>query len=580
MRLSKSFFQTLKEAPKEAQIPSHVLMIRSGMIQQLASGIYNYLPLAERTLTKIRTIIREELNKAECEEVSLPMVQPAELWQESGRWNFYGPELLRLHDRRKNEFCLGPTHEEVLTDMVRRVLKSYKQLPWNLFQIQTKFRDEIRPRFGLMRGREFIMKDGYSFDADVEGAKLSYQKMYEAYHNIFRRCGLEFRAVEAATGNIGGSLSHEFQVLADTGEDKLLYCQSCDYAANHEHAELIPASMLPADTQQSPLTSLATPNVHTIEEVAQFTGKDAQRILKTLLFKVDEELVLVVLPGDKDINDSQLLRLLEANTSTLATEDEVKEVTGARLGFAGPINLLKKIKIVVDNNVQDNIAYICGANKDDTHLQNVFFERDFTADVRGNVCFAEAGDLCPQCHSKDLNNALHARAGVEVGHIFYLGQKYSQAMNCTFLDNNGKKQFPEMGCYGIGVGRTMAAAIEQNHDENGIVWPLPIAPYELVIIALQMKDDNIKACCENYYKELRDLGWDVVFDDRDERPGIKFNDADLVGYPVQIIVGKRGLDEGKLEVKIRKGNEKHDVAISDIHSFLSDYRQANLQPSS
>ncbi len=573
MRLSRSFFKTLKEVPKEAQVSSHVLMLRAGMIQQVSSGIYSYLPLALRSLKKIEKIIREELIKSDCEEVLMPMVQPAELWQESQRWNFYGAELLRLEDRRSGEFCLGPTHEEVITDMVRRVLSSYKQLPWNLFQIQTKFRDEIRPRFGLMRGREFIMKDGYSFDVDEESAKLSYQKMYEAYTRIFERTGLVFRAVEAATGNIGGSLSHEFQVLAETGEDDLLHCEECGYAANDDLAELVEAKPVEKEPSTQEYVVVETPGGKSVEEACQIMGISAIRMLKTLIVKVDDECILAIVRGDKELNPAKLLTLFQAGNFELASEEEVLKITEAPLGSLGPVNLPHPVKIVVDRLVLTDSRYACGANQADKHLDFVLFGRDFEADVVGDISLATAGDRCPSCLSQQKEGVLKRQTGVEVAHIFHLGKKYSELMNCNFLDHQGKKQASEMGCYGIGVGRTMAAAIEQNHDERGIRWPMPIAPFEVVILPLQMRKQEVVDCAEDLYQRLLSVGWDVLLDDRDERPGVKFNDADLVGYPLQIIIGTQGVERGVVEFKERREMEKREISLAEVEASLQPYRE-------
>jgi prolyl-tRNA synthetase len=566
MRISQLFYQTLKEVPRDAQIPSHQLMFRAGMIQQLASGIYNYLPLAQKSLRKIETIIREELEKKGCQEVLLPVVQPAELWEKSGRWGYYGPELLRFKDRKNGDFCLGPTHEEVITDMVSKVLKSYKQLPWNLFQIQGKFRDEVRPRFGLMRGREFIMKDGYSFDTDEEASKVTYWKMYEAYTAIFKRCGLTFRAVDAATGNIGGDMSHEFQVLAKSGEDMILSCDSCDYAANAEKASTPrTASDLTAEGQL-PLEDIHTPGSRTIEEVSGFLKKDGSDFIKSIVYMIDDEAVLVLIRGDMEINESKLQTLCEANAVFLADDQTVLDVTGADTGFAGPVGLRKEVKIVADYSVTSSLNLVSGANRNDYHKINVNYGRDFKADLLGDLSFASAGDPCPKCAGK-----LEEHRGIEVGQVFYLGTKYSIPMECNYLDKDGKAHPAVMGCYGIGVGRTLAASIEQNHDEDGIIWPVGISPFEAVILPLQMNKEEVVEAGNSLYNNLVAAGIDVALDDREERAGFKFKDADLIGYPIQIIIGARSLEAGDVEIKIRKTGEKKNVPLNEIEMFVQKF---------
>lgn len=568
MRISRLFYQTMKEVPREAQIPSHQLMFRGGMIQQLASGIYNYLPLARKSLVKIETIIREEMEKKGCQEVLLPMVQPADLWEKSGRWSYYGPELLRMKDRKNNDFCLGPTHEEVITDMVAKILKSYKQLPWNLFQIQDKFRDEVRPRFGLMRGREFLMKDGYSFDVDEEAAKVSYRKMYDAYTAIFKRCGLEFRAVDAATGNIGGDMSHEFQVLAQSGEDLILSCDRCDYAANGEKA-VTPRGVAQAPRSNAPMEDVYTPDSRTIEEISAFLGRKEEDFIKSLVYMVDEEPVLVLIRGDLDINESKLQSLCGANGLFLADDSVVLEITGAGTGFAGPVGLKKKVRIIADYSVTGGVDMVCGANRDDYHKLNVNYGRDYEADVLGDLAFAAAGDACPHCEGH-----LEEHRGIEVGQVFYLGTKYSVPMECNYLDKDGKSHPVVMGCYGIGVGRTMAAAIEQNHDDDGMIWPAAIAPFEAVVLPLQMNKEKVVAAGEEIYEGLKKAGVDVLLDDREERAGFKFKDADLIGYPLQIILGARSLEAGEVELKIRKTGEKKSLPLKELETFVLTYLEA------
>lgn len=563
MRIGQMFYQTLKEVPKEAQIPSHQLMFRTGMIQQVSSGVYNYLPLALKSIRKIESIIREELRERGCQEILLPVVQPAELWKESGRWDFYGAELLRFKDRKGNDFCLGPTHEEVITDMVRKNLKSYKQLPWNIFQVQTKFRDEVRPRFGLMRGREFIMKDGYSFDVDEESSQESYQNMYDAYRTIFTRIGVQFKAVEAVTGNIGGNLSHEFQVLAKSGEDLIMSCNSCDYGANVEKASSVYTKKSVESSLFLDIEEIHTPGQKTIEEVSAYLQKDSNRFIKSLVYLVDEEAVIVLIQGGKELNEAKLMAYLGANSVVLADDKTIEEISGTEAGYIGPVGLKKNVKIIADYSIYGQENMIAGANKHEYHIINVNPERDFEADIIDDFSFVEAGDKCPHCegHLEDYR-------GIEVGQVFSLGTKYSKSMNCTYLDKDGKDQFVYMGCYGIGVTRTLAAVIEQNHDENGIIWPVSIAPFEAVVLPLQMNSEEVVSAGESVYNELKSLGIDIAIDDRSERAGFKFKDADLIGYPVQVIIGKKSLEKGVVEVKIRKSGEKMEIPLKEVSLFV------------
>jgi len=566
MRIGQMFYQTRKEVPKEAQIPSHQLMFRSGMIQQLSSGVYNYLPLALKSIRKIEEIIREELSKRGCQEVLLPIVQPSELWKESGRWDFYGAELLRFKDRKDNDFCLGPTHEEVITDMVRKNLKSYRQLPWNLFQIQTKFRDEVRPRFGLMRGREFIMKDAYSFDIDEDSSKKMYQKMYEAYQAIFNRIGVRYRAVEAVTGNIGGNLSHEFQVLAQSGEDLIMSCNRCDYAANVEKATSVYA-INPADKDELlKIKEIYTPGYKTIDEVSAYLKMDSSSFIKSLVYMIDGEPVLVLIRGDRELNESKLMTRFSADSVVLADDVTIEALCGTVAGYVGPVGLVKNIKIVADYSLSGKENMIAGANKYEYHIMNINPGRDFEIDLSDDFGFVSEGDQCPRC-----NGSLEAHRGIEVGQVFYLGTKYSKSMNCSYLDRDGKDQLAVMGCYGIGVGRTMASAIEQNHDENGIIWPISIAPFEVVVLPLQMNSEDVVSAGESIYEELLIRGIDAALDDRSERAGFKFKDADLIGYPIQIIIGKKSLENGSVEVKIRMNGERSDVPVGEVSHFVQKY---------
>jgi prolyl-tRNA synthetase len=552
MRYSRAFIPTLKETPADAQVLSHVFMVRGGFIRQLAAGIYNFLPLGWRVVRKIEDIVREEMNRAGAQEVLMPAAVPAELWQESGRWQVYGPELLRFKDRKGAEFCIGPTHEEVIVEMVRRDTASYRELPQNLYQVQTKFRDEKRPRAGLMRGREFIMKDAYSFDRDEAGALKAYDSMYEAYGRIFRRCGLDFRAVEADTGAIGGSRSHEFQVLADSGEDAIVSCDHCDYAANVEQAETAkPAS--PGITGGGSLEKVETPKQRTIDEVTAFLGVDAKQVIKTLVYIADGKPVAALVRGDRALNEIALKKAIGATQLYLARDTEVKEAAGVEPGFVGPVGLA--IPIYADWELEGATGAVAGATEYGHHYRGVDLARDAKVTKFAPLRLAEAGDLCPRCRQG------HFRPfrGIEVGHVFFLGTKYSAPMHCEFLDEDGSKKPMVMGCYGIGITRIAAAAIEQNHDANGIIWPMSIAPYEVEVIALQ-NDAAVTEAAEALYQELTAKGVEVLYDDRAERPGAKFKDADLVGVPLRVAVGARSLKEGKLELKWRKDKDPTLIA--------------------
>ncbi|HWP48270.1 MAG TPA: proline--tRNA ligase [Candidatus Limnocylindrales bacterium] len=572
MRWSRYFLPTLREVPAEAEVISHQLMVRAGMIRKLAAGVYSYLPFGLRALKKVREIIREEMNRKGALEVYLPVVQPAEIWQESGRWQLYGKELLRFKDRHDRDFCLGPTHEEVITDIVRKEVKSYRQLPLNLYQIQTKFRDEVRPRFGLMRGREFEMKDAYSFDKDEEGANKSYQDMYDAYCRIFERCDLNFRAVEADTGPIGGSYSHEFMVLADTGEDIVVGCDTCSYAANMEKAEVRRESRETQGVEMKELEKIYTPQVKTIQDLTTFLSAKPDQMVKTLIFQVDGRPVAVLVRGDHEINPVKLKNLLGADVVEMADEETVRRVSGAPIGFAGPVGL-KGIEIIADFAVQGMSNFITGANEADRHLKNVNLNRDFKVDRFADIRQAMEGDLCPRCET----GRLKITRGIEVGHVFKLGTKYSKAMGATFLDADGKEKYIIMGCYGIGVGRTVAAAIEQNHDENGIIWPFPIAPFHVLILPVNMTDSRMVETAEKIYQELLAEGIEVLLDDRDERPGAKFKDADLIGIPLRVTVGNLVASEGKVEIKFRKTGEVEKVPVTEVTQRIKAILSAQLK---
>ena len=572
MRFSRYFLYTLKENPKEAETVSHRLMLRACMIKKLASGIYSYLPMGYRVIKKIEDIIREELDKEGCIELLMPAVQPAELWQESGRWDYYGKELLRFKDRKNGDFCLGPTHEEVITDIVRSELRSYKQLPLNLYQIQTKFRDEIRPRYGLMRGREFIMKDAYSFDVDDEACEKSYWQMYNAYTRIFKRCGLKFRAVEADSGAIGGNYTHEFHVLAETGEDTVLSCDNCEYTANIEKAECLKPEKAEVKEELKPLEKVETPGKKSVEEVAEFLGTVPQNLVKTMIFKLEDgSAVAVLVRGDYEVNEVKVKNFLNVAILELADEETINKVTGGPSGFSGPIGL--EIPVYADYSVMNMVNFIVGANEKDMHYVNVNLDRDFKVKEFADLRLAVKGETCPRCKKGKYEQF----KGIEVGQVFKLGTKYSKSMNCTFLDKDGKEKYAVMGCYGIGVGRTAAAAIEQNHDENGIIWPVNIAPFQVILLNLEAKDKEFSEFTDKLYKDLTDAGLEVLYDDRDMRPGFKFKDADLIGIPVQVIAGKKSMAEGNLEIKVRRTGEKIKVkpeeVIAKVKSILDELRE-------
>lgn len=564
MRTSRYLLSTLKENPVEAVVDSHRLMLRAGLIRQVASGIYNWLPTGLRVLHKVEAIIREEMNKKGAIELSMPVVQPADLWRESGRYVKYGPELCRLNDRKQNEFVLGPTHEEVITALCRNEIKSARQLPMNLYQIQTKFRDEVRPRFGVMRGREFIMKDGYSFHVDHESLEQTYQDMYDAYTAIFTRLGLTFRAVEADTGSIGGNHSHEFQVLADAGEDTIAYSDESNYAANIEMAE----ALAPKESRgeaKAPYSKVPTPGCHTVDEAAKALKIESNQVMKSLLVRGEPdadgkyELIMLCLRGNEELNEIKAGKLPGvSNPLEFATDEEIFEFTGAHPGSLGPVGF--KGRIIIDRNANIMSNFACGANEDGNHLINVNFDRDIptyeVADLRNVV----EGDPSPDGHGKIL-----LRKGIEVGQVFMLGTKYSEAMGATVTDKNGKNIPMEMGCYGIGVTRVVAAAIEQHHDDKGIVWPDSMAPFTVGIIALGLgKSEEVKNASEKLYNELEALGVEVLYDDRDERAGVMFSDMELIGIPHVITIGAKGLAQGIIEYKNRRSGEKESIAADQI----------------
>ena len=556
MRYSQLFIPTLKETPADAEVISHKLMVRAGMIRKLAAGIYSTLPLGLRVLRNVENIIREEMNATGAQEVFLPCIQPAELWEESGRWKLYGKDLLRIKDRHDRDFCFGPTHEEVITDILRKEVRSYRQLPISFYQIQTKFRDEIRPRFGIMRGREFMMKDAYSFDCDEEGAEKAYRKMYQAYCNIFKRCGLNFKAVEADSGTIGGSYSHEFMVMANSGEEAIAFCDKCDYAANLEKAE-IKATDSYKKNEKKKLNSVETPEMTSVEEVSSFLKVTPKDLAKTLIFETNKGTIAAMVRGDHQINEIKLKKITGSSEISLAREEVVKEVSGAPAGFTGPIGL--KIAVFADHAVQQGANFVTGANKANYHLLNVNDGRDFSVKKFCDIRNVENSDPCPKCSGR-----IQLKRGIEVGHVFKLGKKYSQSLKATFLDKNGKEKYFMMGCYGVGVGRTVAAAIEQNHDKDGIIWPIPIAPFQVMVIPLNMKSKEISNAADKIYEDLSKEKIEVLIDDRDERPGVKFKDADLLGIPLQVIIGGKTLKESAVELKMRKDKKTEKVGIDEI----------------
>ena len=568
MRASKMLISTLREVPAEAEIESHKRMLRAGMMRKMAAGIYNYMPLGLKVLKKIEDIVREEMDNAGAQEFLASALLPSELWKESGRWDAYGAEMFRLTDRNSREFCLGPTHEEVFTDIARNEIKSYKQLPLNLYQIQTKYRDERRPRFGVMRSREFIMKDAYSFDKDQEGLDVSYNKMYEAYVKIFNRCGLDAKCVAADSGAIGGSGSAEFMVKSEVGEDDVVFCTECNYAANIEKAETkaeIAEIEELAEIQKVETTSKS------IEEMTEFFKVSPKKIAKTLIYNVDGKLVGVLVRGDREVNEVKVANASHATSDIeLASYEEVKRATNSEIGFAGPINLAVDL-LLVDEEVSKMYNMIVGANETGYDLTGVNYGRDFEG-VVGDFRNIEEGEACPKCGAK-----VTIARGTEVGHIFKLGSKYSDAMNATFIDENGKTKPFIMGCYGIGVTRTMASIIEQHNDENGIIWPLSVAPYHVSIIIANMKDETQITLAEKMKEELENMGIEVFLDDRNERAGVKFKDSELMGIPMRITVGKKA-SEGIVEFKLRNGGENENISIEDVYNKIKDeFKKASIE---
>ena len=555
MKMSNMLMLTLREVPAEAEIESHKLMLRSGMMRKMASGVYNYMPLGLKTLKNIEDIIREEMNAAGAQEFLASALLPAELWQESGRWDVYGAEMFRLKDRNNRDFCLGPTHEEVFTDIARNEIKSYKQLPVNLYQIQTKYRDERRPRFGVMRSREFVMKDAYSFDKDQAGLDLSYNKMHDAYVKIFNRCGIDAKCVAADSGAIGGSNSAEFMVKSEVGEDDVVFCTACDYAANIEKAEATPDIAQAEELLE--VEKVATPDSRGIDEVSSYLNVSPKKTVKLLMYNIDGKIVGVVVRGDREVNEVKVSNATNAATDIMmASHEEYKNATGCEVGFGGPVGL-KADLLLVDEEVKNMYNMIVGANETGYHLKNVNYGRDFEG-VVGDFRNIENGEKCPVCGEK-----VSIARGTEVGHIFKLGTKYSEAMNATFIDENGKNTPFVMGCYGIGVTRTMASIIEQHHDENGIIWPLSVAPYHVSVIPVNIKDEEQMKVAEELYNSLKDLGVEVLMDDRNERAGVKFKDSEIMGIPMRVTVGKK-ISEGAVEFKLRAGGDNEVIKIEDV----------------
>ncbi len=571
MRWSQYYLFTTREVPNDAEVVSHQLMVRAGLIKKVAAGIYTYLPFGWRSLAKLMTIVRRELDATGACELTMPAIQPAELWQESGRWQRYGKELLRIKDRHERDFVFGPTHEEVITDLVRRDVKSYRQLPFNLYQIQTKFRDEIRPRFGLMRGREFLMKDAYSFHTAPESLDVTYDAMRQAYCRVFESCKLDYSVVEADTGTIGGSASHEFMVVADTGESAVVRCPGCGYAANVEKAETrnVAGSASEASAHEpQAIEEVATPGRHTVEDVARFLKVAPKRVVKTLIYETEKGLVAALVRGDREVNEVKLANHLDVQHLTLAGEEKVREATGAPVGFAGPVGV-KDVRLVADETVRGLTNFVTGANKGDAHFVNVNWGRDVDLSDFTDLLLVTGGDSCPRC-----DGTLELFRGIEVGHIFKLGTKYSEAMACNYTDEAGEERPMVMGCYGLGIGRTVAAAIEQNHDKDGIIWPRPLAPFEVLLAGLNPDDAEVSRTAEQLYGQLLEKGVEVFYDDRDERPGVKFKDADLIGIPVRLVIGAKSLADGKVEVSLRRDREKHLVPVVEAVSKVLELLNA------
>lgn len=571
MKMSNLYMPTLRQVPAEAEIPSHQLLLRAGMIRKLVSGVYSYLPLGYRTIRKIENIVREEMDNKGAQELLMSAIQPRELWEKSGRWDNFGPEMFKLRDRNEREFCLGPTHEEYFTNLIKDEVNSYKQLPLIIYQIQTKYRDEKRPRFGLIRAREFIMKDAYSFDVDEEGMKISYQKMWDAYDAIFTRLKLNYKVVQGDTGAMGGKVSHEFMAMSEVGEGRIAYCKSCNYAATDEKADVV--INIEDDEALLDIEKIYTPEIRTIEDLTNFLKIDKSKFGKAIIYKAANKPIVVLIPGNRELNETKLINYLKIAEHELemADEDTIKAITNADKGFTGPFGL-KDARLIVDKRITQMRNIVVGANETDHHLKNVNYGRDFVAEVVDDLLLVEEGDTCPNC-----GNKLHIDRGIEVGNIFQLGTKYSKSLNATFLDENGKEREFVMGSYGVGVSRSVAAIVEQYHDENGIIWPFVVAPYHVIITIVNTKKEDQVVLGERLYNELSNKGIEVLLDDRNESAGVKFNDRDLIGIPARITVGKLASD-GIVEFSLRKSNEKEELKAEDVYDrILSAFREEGFE---
>ncbi len=570
MRMSNLYMPTLREVPSEAEIPSHKLLLRAGMVRRLVSGVYSYLPLGYRVIRKIEQIVREEMDNAGSQELLMSAIQPRELWEATGRWDDFGPEMFKLNDRHNREFCLGPTHEEYFTQMVKGELKSYKQLPTNLYQIQTKYRDEKRPRFGVMRAREFIMKDAYSFDVDDQGLELAYEKMWAAYEKVFDRLELDYRVVQGDTGSMGGKVSHEFMAMSDVGESLVAYCGDCDYAATDEKAKVV-YRIDEKEEEILEMEKVHTPAVTTIDALKDFFKIDPSNFAKALVYSVQGEPIIAVIPGDRDLNETKLCNYLSIGGHDLEMADEsmIQDITGAAVGYTGPVNLKKDVRIIVDSRISKMKNLVVGGNETDYHIKNVNYDRDFKGEVVEDLLLVEEGDLCPQCDSKLIMDR-----GIEVGNIFQLGTKYSDAIGAKYLDENGKENPFVMGSYGIGVSRSLAAIVEKFHDEDGIVWPLNTAPYEVIITVININNEEQMNLGEKIYEELKSEGIEVLIDDRKERAGVKFKDRDLIGIPIRITVGKRA-GESIVEYSIRGEEGREEVGEKELKSLIDQAFKKN-----
>lgn len=567
MRMSKYYMPTLRQDPSEAELPSHKLLLRAGMIRQLVSGVYSFLPLGYRVFRKIENIIREEMDASGAQEVLLSAIQPKEIWEESKRWYDFGPEMFKLKDRHDRDFCLGPTHEEYFTSLLNHELNSYKQLPLNLYQIQTKYRDEKRPRFGLIRAREFVMKDAYSFDKDEEGLDVSYKKMWYAYKKVFERCCLDFKVVEGDSGNMGGSGSHEFMAISDYGEGTIIYCEKCDYAATDEKAACIYELEQTENKEKKEIEKVHTPDIKTIQQLTNFFNIKPSNFVKSLIYEINDQYIVVLVPGDRDLNETKLFNFLDIQGYELemADEEAVKRITGAAVGFAGPIGLKEKTRIIVDKRVTKMKNFIIGANETDYHYKSVNFTNIIEkVEIAEDLISAQQGDICPKCSAK-----LYEEKGIEVGNIFKLGKKYSLAANASFLDEHGKEQHFVMGSYGIGVSRTIAAVAEQNYDDAGIIWPIPVAPYHVIITVVNTKKEDQLKLGKAIYNNLKSKGIEVILDDRNERAGVKFKDAELIGIPIRITVGKMASDN-VVEYVLRRTKEKIEIKSEEIYQKIID----------